>query len=37
MNLVEWKLSIGINHIIRFLNWLQWKGIRKLIRILTPR
>jgi len=37
MNLIEWKLSVGINHIIRFLNWLQWKGIRKLIRILTPR
>ena len=37
MNLVEWKLSIGINHIIRLLNWLQWKGIRKLIRIITPR
>jgi hypothetical protein len=37
MNLLEWKLSIGINQIIKFLNWLQWKGIRKLIRILTPR
>jgi len=37
MNLIEWKLSKGINLIIRFLNWLQWKGIRKIIRILTPR
>jgi hypothetical protein len=37
MNLVEWKLSAGINTIIKFLNWLQWKGIRKVIRILTPR
>jgi len=37
MNLIEWKLSIGINYIIRFLNWLQWNGIRKVIRTLTPR
>ena len=37
MNLIEWKLSAGINTIIKFLNWLQWKGIRKVIRILTPR
>ena len=37
MNLIEWKLSKGINLIIRFLNWLQWKGIRKVIKILTPR
>jgi len=37
MNLIEWKLDAGINTIIRFFNWLRWKGIRKLIRILTPR
>ena len=37
MNLMEWKLSAGINTIIKFLNWLQWKGIRKVIKILTPR
>lgn len=37
MNLIEWKLDAGINTIIRFLNWLRWKGIRKLINILTPR
>ena len=37
MNLVEWKLSVGIVKIINFLNWLQWKGIRRLIKILTPR
>jgi hypothetical protein len=37
MNLVEWKLSAGINTIIKFLNWLQWKGIRKVIKVLTPR
>jgi hypothetical protein len=34
---IEWKLYNIINRIISFLNWLQWKGIRKLIRILTPR
>ena len=37
MNLIEWKLSAGINTIIKFLNWLQWKGIRKVIRFLSPR
>ena len=37
MNVIEWKLDAGINTIIRFFNWLRWKGIRKLIRILTPR
>jgi hypothetical protein len=34
---IEWKLYNIINRIISFLNWLQWKGIRKVIRILTPR
>ena len=34
---IEWKVYNIINRIISFLNWLQWKGIRKLIRILTPR
>ncbi|NBW18185.1 MAG: hypothetical protein EBR82_60445 [Caulobacteraceae bacterium] len=37
MNLIEWKLCKSINFIIRFLNWLQWKGIRKIIRFLSPR
>ena len=37
MNFIEWKVSAGINTIIKFLNWLQWKGIRKVIKILTPR
>ena len=37
MNLIEWKLSIGIVKIINFLNWLQWNGIRKAIRFLSPR
>jgi hypothetical protein len=37
MNLIEWKLSIGIVKIINFLNWLQWKAIRKAIRFLSPR
>jgi hypothetical protein len=34
---IEWKLYNIINRIISFLNWLQWKGIRKLIKVLTPR
>jgi hypothetical protein len=37
MNLIEWKLDALIGRIIRLLDWLRWKGIRKLIRILTPR
>lgn len=37
MNVIEWKLDSGINQIIRFFNWLRWKGIRRLIKILTPR
>jgi hypothetical protein len=37
MNVIEWKLDAGINTIIKFFNWLRWKGIRKVIRILTPR
>lgn len=37
MNLIEWKLDAGINQIIKFLNWLRWKGIRKIIRFLSPR
>jgi len=34
---IEWKLYNIINRIISFLNWLQWKGIRKIIKVLTPR
>jgi hypothetical protein len=34
---IEWKLYNVINRIISFLNWLQWKGIKKLIKFLTPR
>jgi len=37
MNLIEWKLDALIGRIIRLLDWLRWKGIRKLIKILTPR
>jgi hypothetical protein len=37
MNLFEWKICRGINLIIRFLNWLQWKGVRKVISFLSPR
>ena len=34
---IEWKLYNIINRIISFLNWLQWKGIREIIKVLTPR
>jgi len=34
---IEWKLYNVINRIISFLNWLQWKGMKKLIKVLTPR
>jgi hypothetical protein len=37
MNLIEWKLDALIGNTIRLLDWLRWKGIRKLIKILTPR
>jgi hypothetical protein len=34
---IEWKLYHLINRIIKLLNWLQWKGIKNLIKVLTPR
>lgn len=34
---IEWKVYHLINRIISFLNWLQWRGIKKLIKVLTPR
>ena len=34
---IEWKVYHLINRIISFLNWLQWRGIKKLINVLTPR
>jgi hypothetical protein len=37
MNLIEWKLDALIGRIIRLLDWLRWKGIRKVIKVLTPR
>lgn len=31
------KISNSLNKLIKILNWLQWKGVSKVVNLLTPR